>query len=42
MSMTTELQSKIAALLPDVEHNAWDGAYCCEEMWHWLFQQRKA
>ena len=29
-------------LLPDVEHNAWDGAYCCEEMWQWLFRQRKA
>lgn len=28
-------------VFPDVGHNAWDGAYCCEEMWDWLFQQKK-
>lgn len=28
-------------LLPEANHNAWDPAYSCEEMWQWLFQQKK-
>lgn len=28
-------------LVPGIAHNAWDPAYSCEEMWEWLFQQRK-
>ena len=28
-------------LFPEADHNAWDPAYSCEEMWNWLFQQKK-
>ena len=28
-------------LFPEIGHNAWDFAYCCDEMWDWLFRQRK-
>lgn len=28
-------------LFPEADHNAWDSAYSCEEMWQWLFQQKK-
>ena len=28
-------------LFPEAGHNAWDPAYSCEEMWNWLFQQKK-
>lgn len=28
-------------LIPAVAHNAWDYAYSCEEMWQWLFSQKK-
>ena len=28
-------------VFPDADHNAWDPAYACEEMWQWLFQQKK-
>lgn len=26
-------------LLPHADHNAWDSAYSCDEMWTWLFSQ---
>lgn len=29
-------------LLPDVDHQAWNNAYSCEEMWTWLFAQHKS
>lgn len=28
-------------LLPEADHNAWDPAYSCDEMWQWLFAQSK-
>ena len=28
-------------LVPHADHNAWDPAYGCEEMWSWLFSQSK-
>lgn len=28
-------------ILPRAEHNAWDAAFSSEELWDWLFQQRK-
>ena len=28
-------------LFPEADHNAWDPAYGCEEMWQWLFEQKK-
>lgn len=29
-------------LFPHADHNAWDPAYGCDEMWSWLFAQTKA
>lgn len=28
-------------LIPEADHNAWDFAYGCKEMWNWLFSQTK-
>lgn len=28
-------------IFPEADHNAWDPAYSCEEMWDWLFRQKK-
>jgi predicted peptidase len=28
-------------LFPEADHNAWDPAYSCKEMWDWLFCQQK-
>ena len=28
-------------ILPDVNHNAWDYAYFRDDMWQWLFEQKK-
>lgn len=28
-------------IFPDADHNAWDPTYTCQEMWDWLFQQKK-
>ena len=28
-------------IFPDADHNAWDPTYNCEEMWQWLFAQKK-
>lgn len=29
-------------ILPHAEHNAWDAAFASDELWSWLFQQRKS
>lgn len=28
-------------IFPEADHNAWDPAYHCEEMWQWLFRQKR-
>ena len=29
-------------IFPEADHNAWEPTFSCEEMWHWLFLQKKA
>lgn len=28
-------------IFPEADHNAWDPTHSCQEMWQWLFQQKK-